>query len=430
MPEQTFASRLSLVGIVACILGLGLRLDAGSTWPSWRGPHRDGRVAGDTPWPTSLEDDTWQLSWQVELGPSYSGPIVGANRIFVTETVDNSHERVTALERSTGQVLWQSRWEGAMSVPSFARKNGSWIRSTPSYDGERLYVAGMRDVLTCLNTKTGTVLWRADFPELYGTALPSFGFVCSPLVLDDAVYVQAGGSFVSVNKFTGKPVWRSLVDGGGMGGSAFSSPVVAELGDRKQLLVQTRTRLAGVAPEDGEVLWSQDVPAFRGMNILTPTPLGNQIFTSTYGGGTFLYELKREGDSFSSEPVWKEEAQGYMSSPIVVGDYAYLHLRNKRMTCFAWKTGARKWTTSRRFGDYMSMVVQSDQILALDQGGELHLMRANPQEFELLGSRRVSNETTYSHLAVCDSQVIVRSLNSIASYHWKTESPSAKREKS
>ena len=54
-------------------------------WPQWRGPTRDSRVVG-TQWPDSLDKNHLELSWEVEQGPSYSGPIVVGNRVFTTET--------------------------------------------------------------------------------------------------------------------------------------------------------------------------------------------------------------------------------------------------------------------------------------------------------------------------------------------------------
>jgi outer membrane protein assembly factor BamB len=84
------------------------------------------------------------------------------------------------------------------------------------------------------------------------------------------VYVQAGAGFCKVNKQSGKVVWRVLTDGGGMFGSAFSSPVYRTLCGKPQLVVQTRMKLAGVEPESGKVLWSQDIPAMLGMNTRCP----------------------------------------------------------------------------------------------------------------------------------------------------------------
>lgn len=97
--------------------------------------------------------------------------------VFTTETREETDEVVYALDRKTGEERWQAKWKGAMKVPFFAASNGSWIRSTPAYDGERLYVAGMRDVLACFEAKSGNEIWRVDFVEKFGSSLPAFGFV-------------------------------------------------------------------------------------------------------------------------------------------------------------------------------------------------------------------------------------------------------------
>jgi hypothetical protein len=64
------------------------------------------------------------------------------------------------------------------------------------------------------------------------------------------------------------------------------------------------------------------------------------------------------------------------------------------------------------------MVAQGDRILALDQRGVLYLVRANPQAFELLDSRKISDQETWAHLAVCGDQLFVRELNAVAAYQW------------
>ncbi len=221
--------------IIACCLFVLLLVgqaspaaDTAETWPQWRGPNRDGFSPGPA-WPDSLGEDRLTRKWRVELGPGYPGPIVAKDRVFVAETENEKTEIVRALDRETGKEIWRASWPGAMSVPFMARRNGDWIRSTPAYDGESLYVAGMRDVLVCLDAQTGKERWRVDFVEKFKTPLPAFGFVCSPLVVGDHVYVQAGTGFCKVDKRTGEVVWRVLVDAGGMFGSAFSSPVYERL---------------------------------------------------------------------------------------------------------------------------------------------------------------------------------------------------------
>jgi outer membrane protein assembly factor BamB len=404
------------VGGATCVLAVFSVM--ASEWPQWRGPERDGQFRG-TPWPSSVGAEHLEQVWRVELEPSYSGPIVTADRVFTTETRDKKREVVTALDRVSGKVLWETGWEGAMSVPFFARSNGSWIRSTPAWDGEHLYVAGMRDVLVCLNGETGEVVWQKDFVKELDAPEPDFGFVCSPLVDGEDLYVQAGASFLKLDKRTGEIQWRALQDKGGMWGSVFSSPVMVELAGLRQLLVQTRNTLAGVDPVDGTVLWQQEVKAFRGMNILTPLVHGDVVFTSTYGGKTIGYRVERADGGFRVEEAWSYKAQGYMSTPVVVEGVAYEHLRSQRVVAIDLKSGTERWTSDESFGKYWSLVAQGDRILALDERGELILMRANPEQMEILDRRKIAEQDTWAHLAVVEDGLYVRELNALAAYRWR-----------
>jgi outer membrane protein assembly factor BamB len=389
-------------------------------WNQWRGPTRDGRVTGK-PWPDKLQGNVLQPLWRVaQLSPSYSGPIVSDTLVFTTETKDKTTEVVSAVDRQTGEARWRAEWPGAIAVPFFAKANGDWIRATPAYDGEFLYVAGMRDVLVCLEADTGREVWRLDFIKELGSPVPEFGFVSSPLVDGDALYVQAGASVVRIDKRTGKIAWRTLQDGGGMFGSAFSSPIVADLHGRRQLVVQTRQKLAGISPESGEVLWSQVVPSFRGMNILTPTVLGDAIFTSSYQNKSWLYSVALKQDTWSVSEAWNNKAQGYMSSPVVVDGYAYLHLGNERFTCIDLKSGERTWTSPPQ-GKYASLVVQEDRILALNEQGTLLLIKATPDKFELLDSRKVAEADTWAHLAIAGDELYIRELDALSAFRWSDE---------
>jgi len=391
---------------------------AAESWNQWRGPSRDGRTSGQS-WPGSLDEPSLHRRWRVPFGPAYSGPVMDADRVFTTETVDKKRERVTALKRSDGSVLWKRDWEGAMSVPFFARSNGDWIRATPALDGDTLYVAGMRDVLVALDTKDGSERWRLDFVQRFGSDLPTFGFVSSPLVDGDSVYVQAGGGVARLRKADGQVVWHGVKDGGGMMGSAFGSPVILTLAGRRQLVVQSRTRLVGVSLEDGSELWALPVESFRGMNILTPTQAGpDRLFTATYGGKTLGIDLKPEDGRLRAVPVWEFKAQGYMTSPIVHGGHAYLQLRSQRAMCIDVATGAEKWTTGESFGKYWSMVSHGDRILALDQRGELILFRATPEKFDVVSRRKVADSETWAHLAVDAGSLYLRELDGLSAWDW------------
>jgi outer membrane protein assembly factor BamB len=385
-------------------------------WPQWRGPARDGQATG-AKWPEHLNEQTLKKVWRVELGSSYSGPLIVGDVIFTTETKDAKTEAAIALDRKTGKQIWRTEWQDSMVVPFYAMANGSWIRATPAYDGERLYVAGMRDLLLCLDGKTGKELWRVDFVALMKSPEPAFGFVSSPLVDGDAVYVQAGASTVKVNKKSGEILWRTLKDEGGEEGSAFASPMIAELAGQRQLIVQTRRELNGVDLETGKVFWTQPVPNFRGMNVLTPLILGDSIFTSTYRNGAYLYKISREGQTWKVTQAWTNNAQGNISSPIAIDGFAYLYLQAERFACIDLKTGERPWT-SDRFGKYWSVIAQNDRILALDANGTLRLIKANAKQFELIDTLKIADAETWAHLAVSGEDVVIREQKALVVYRW------------
>lgn len=410
------AIALYLTSKVVTVIGF----DGNQEWSQWRGPNRDGQVAG-TAWPDRLTDNYLQQTWRVPLSPSYSGPIVSAEAIFVTETKDKTTEIVRALSRATGKELWKVEWPGAISVPFFAKRNGDWIRATPAFDGKSLYVAGMRDVLVSLDAKTGKENWRVDFTKEFSIAPPEFGLVCSPLLDGNALYIQAGNAAVKLDKRTGKVLWRALSNENGsiMNNGAFSSPVLATVAGQKQLIVQTREQLAGVDPETGKQLWIHNVPSFRGMNILTPVVFGDAIFTSSYQNKSWLYRISKGTTGFTVNQAWENNAQGYMSTPVVIDGHAYLHLGNQRFTCINLQTGERTWT-SQPFGKYASLVAQRDRILALDERGVLLLIKANPKQFELLSEKQVSEEETWAHLAIAGDELFIRELNAVTAWRWRT----------
>lgn len=409
---------LVVLALLIALPALHAQEPKAGTWLQWRGPNRDGFSPG-TDWPDRIAGNSLKVIWEFkELGESYSGPIVTADRVFTTETVNKKIERIRCLDRKTGKQIWAKEWQGSTTVPFFAARNGAWIRSTPACDSECIYVAGIRDVLVCLAIADGKELWRADFVKEFESPLPSFGFVCSPLLDESFVYVQAGNHFAKLDKKTGKVLWKTLKEGDAMMGSAFSSPVFAKLAGKEQIVVQTRTRLAGVDKATGSVLWEKKIPSFQGMNVLTPVVLGDSVFTSTYGGNTRLITASLDSADKGPAESWTLKYEGYMTTPVVIKDHAYLFGKDRRFICIDMKTGKERWRSDQRYGEYWNIVARNDKMLALDNSGKLLLIKANADKFELLDERQVSKAETWAHLAVVGDEVFIRDLFGLTAYRW------------
>lgn len=391
-------------------------LDLGATWRGWRGPERDGHAPGSE-WPEGF--GRLARSWRVPLEKSFTGPIVGADRVFDIASADNGQVILRALSRADGSELWRQTWNAPGSVPFFAQRSGDWVRSTPAYDGQTLYVGDMHEVLRAIDGATGAEIWRVDFPARYGTDIPPFGFASSPMIEGAFLYVQAANGLVKLRRDTGESLWHSSPSGESMmNAGAFSSPVMAKIGGVRQLVTFTRTALVGIDPANGAILWERSVPNFRGMNIVTPVVWKDAVLVSQYQNGTYLYPA---GAGAATAPAWHGKASGYMSTPIVIDEHAYVHLGNGRFTCIDLTTGEEKWRT-QSFGDYWSLVYRGDKILALDSDGVLRMIRANPERFELIDEIEVAAQPTWGHIGVTNDEVYIRELEGMTVMRWGTAS--------
>lgn len=380
-------------------------------WNQWRGPTRDGVWPGELP--KSLK--TLELAWEKPLGPSYSGPVSDGKVVYTTETVDQSFERVTAYDLETGEVKWTAQWEGAITVPPYAMANGSWIKSTPALAENSLVVLGMRDEVVCLEPATGKIRWQADLAARFNARRPPFGGVCSPLIDGEAVYVMAGGSTVKLSLADGSTIWRSLADEG-EDDDALSSPVIDTLDGKRQLVVQTRTRLCGVDLATGSLLWSARIEAYRNSNILTPSVSGNRVFTAAQRGRSHCFEIRAANGGWSCEEVWNQKTQAYMSSPVVDGKTVFMHSSNERLLALDLASGEILWT-SGPLGKYQSLVRNDEILLALKSDGELLSIELRRDDLVIIDKRKVS-EDSWAYLGVVDGGLLVRDLKALKVYRF------------
>ena len=106
-----------------------------------------------------------------------------------------------------------------------------------------------------------------------------------------------------------------------------------------------------------------------------------------------------------------------MSSPVVIDGHIYLHLRNQRFACINVESGEEVWIT-QPFGKYWSLITNGDEILALDERGELLLIRANPEAFELVERRRISEQPTWAHIGLSGGNIFIRELDGLVMLDW------------
>jgi len=106
--------------------------------------------------------------------------------------------------------------------------------------------------------------------------------------------------------------------------------------------------IAGIDPSQGRVLWRRVLDSYDQGCILAPIVSGEEIFTSTWASRTGHYLLTYRDKPFTISDGWKNKLVLNMSSPLVIGDVAYAHLKNGSLTCIDLRGEKINWISNRR----------------------------------------------------------------------------------
>jgi outer membrane protein assembly factor BamB len=347
------------IAILSAALGCALASPGplrADDWPQWGGPQRD-LVWRETGLVDALPPGELPRVWSQPILAGYAGPAVAAGRVFVADRdAEHNLERVLCFNAADGTPLWTRSYHaeyGKLGYPLGPR-------ATPTVDGDRVYMLGAVGHLKCLNASTGDVLWEKFLPGDFGTKLPTWGMAGAPLVDGDQLIVLAGGAggalLVSLDKLTGKELWRALDDEA----VGYCPPVMFTLGGKRQLIVWHPEAVSAIDPDNrGKLLWSVPFEVQAGMTISTPRQLGNRLFVTGFYCGPLMIDLGDDG--LTPNVLWRTDPgnnevknnsiHAVMCTPLVTADYVYGVGSYGDLRCLDAKTGELVWETRQPTGD-------------------------------------------------------------------------------
>lgn len=378
-------------------------------WTNFRGPNRDGRYDEMqilTTWPAA----GLQQLWKEPVGLGYASFTIADGRAYTIEQ-RRRQEVVAAYDINNGRQLWLQGWNA-----EYTDSTGDGPRTTPTWDDGRLYALGATGELRCLDAKTGAVSWGKNILSDNQAPNLSWAMAASPLVVDDKVIVVPGGSggksVVAYNKLTGAPVWRSQNDG-----AAYVSPMLVTLAGRRQILVVSASRVFGLNPQDGALLWSQTWDTDMGINVSQPIIVDkNRFFISSgYGKGASLVEVTAAGNSFTARSVWENiNMKNKFNSSVLHEGFVY-GLDEGILTCLDVNTGVRKWKGGR-YG-YGQVLLASGHLIVMSDTGELALVKASPAEYSEVARFAALEGKTWNYPALAGGRLFVRNATQMAAYN-------------
>jgi outer membrane protein assembly factor BamB len=406
---------IKLVTCLALILSslfVDAMAQANGDWPQWRGSNRDG-ISKETgllkEWPADGPPFLWKA---LGAGRGYSTMSIAKGRLY-TMGLRGDREYVIAFDIKNGKEVWATAHGNA-----FKNDRGDGPRGTPTVDGDRLYALGGNGDLSCLDAKTGRVIWTMNVLQKFGGSNTKWGISESPLIMGEKLLVNAGGpdaSIIALNKKDGSVIWKSQSDHAG-----YSSAIPIQVGGKTQVVFFTSKRAVGLDPANGNLLWEYSKPSNRTANAATPIARDNRVFISSdYGTGAGLIEIKTDEKGIAAQEVYfTRDMRNHHSSSVLIGDYLY-GFSSSILTAMRFDTGEVAWK-DRSVGKG-SLVYADGHLYCLSENGVVGLVEATPQGYKEKGRFKIPQDSlpTWSHPVVAGGRLYLRDQDTIYAFDIK-----------
>ena len=366
-PMLTFAFALPLCFSHAPSGAFDVRDD----WPQWGGPARNG-VSSESKWSSKGKDAPL---WKTQLGLGYSAVAVQAKRVFTLGyDAEMNLAVVYCLDANTGEELWTHTYPAKI----WDLYHGGGTLTTPTADGEYVYVSEREGWLHCLSAKNGEVVWAKHVTPEFQLDSPQWGFSASPVVLGDALILNYG-KVLAFDKKSGAPRWQSKKGYG----DAYSTPVEFALGGKPALAVFAGTGLVMLSPADGSELAFTPWETKYQVNAMSPVVLDQRLFISSgYGRGCALVDYS------GKEPkvAWENKDMCNQMSGCVAWKGHLFGFDEKVLKCLD-LAGKERWR-QRGLGQG-ALSIADGRLLVMTEDGELIVAEASGEGFKELSRRKV-----------------------------------------
>ncbi len=437
---------LSLIALTTVVLFVGSASSDPAHWPQWRGPFFNGVARTAAP----IEfGDTKNIKWKVEIpGRGFSTPVIWGDRIFLTTAVptgkvsqpapeqawnsaQNSGGRgqgrggpgggagageehkfvVMCLDRKTGKTLWERVARVATPHEGYHRQYGSFASNSPVTDGRYLYASFGSRGLYCYDFD-GKLVWEKDLGVRMKMRL-QFGEGSAPALYGNLLihpFDHEDGSFVvALDKRNGKEVWRAERDEG----SAWATPLVADLKGKKQVVVSASKKVRAYDPENGKLIWEC---AGLGSNVIPhPAQYNDTVLVMSGHRDPKLMAIRlgREGDLSGSDAIIWSQTRGlsYTPSPVLHDNKFYTLTDNGMLSCFNAASGEPYYHQQRLpnpDGFKASPVAAGDNLYTASESGVITVIKLG-EKFEVVATNTLTDQMFVASPVVAEGELFLRS---------------------
>lgn len=415
---------LQLAALTFAILLPAIRAE---DWTGFRGPQRNG-TSKETgllqQWPSEGPKLLWKAT---DLGHGYSSLAVVGEHFYTLGNEGMENEFVEARTAKDGKGAWKTAL-GKVGQ-NVAQANYAAARSTPTVDGEFLYVLGSDGELASVAVKDGKIRWHKSLRTDFDGHPGAWAYAESPLIDGDTLVATPGGAeatIVALNKNTGETIWKSSLPQAGA--AAFSSVIKFEVAGSRQYVQLLEKGLFGIEAKSGKPLWNYARPvSVYGANIPTPLAADDYIYVASAGTGGGAVKIVSKDGKFEAEEVYfTSKNPTAIGSVVRVGDYLYG--TSGAMICLELKTGKVVWE-ERALGP-ASLLYADNRIYLHGENGDIALVEASPEAYRQKGRftppdqpphTRGQMEKSWAYPALANGRLYIRDHNVLWCYDVKAK---------
>ena len=384
-------------------------------WPAWRGPAANG-ISRETNLPARWSK-TENITWKLDL-PEWSGStaIIWGEHIFLN-VAQGTDLHLWAVDRTKGQPIWKRH----LSAGNHQERKQNMSSPSPVTDGRHVWVMTGTGILKAFDFG-GKEIWTRDIQKDYGRFGLNWGYASSPLLHDDALFVQVlhgmktddPSYLLRIDKASGKTSWRVERPTKAIRESpdSYTTPALLRYGNTTEIVITGGDVVTGHDPATGKELWRADGlnptnnPAYR--IVASPFVFGEMIYAPTRERPLLALRAGGRGDITSSHRVFAFESGPDVPTPVTDGQYLYVVRDNGVMFCLDARTGKTIYGPERlKPGTYSgSPVLADNKIYVTNEDGVTMVVRAGPK-FEVVAENDFG-EYTLSSPAVSNGQLFIR----------------------
>jgi len=396
----TALRRFVLPGLLPFMSVIAATADpASDRWGQFRGPWTDGN---DVTRGLPQNEFGLAVAWTRELGSGYSNVSIADGKAVTMFTHDDL-DVVAAFDVASGKELW--RYElGAKYAGHDGSTDGPL--STPTIDGDAVFVLGPAGQFAALELADGVEKWRQDLTEA-NSSVPFYGYTSSPVVAGNLVIVATGGeghAITAYDRADGKVRWATGDDS-----VTYQTPMMLELSGHSLLVAITDRFLAGMDPTDGKILWHhQHTDGERTEGSAHVSPVDSERFLVKYQRGAKMYRASPGG----VEELWETNAfANTFALPVRVGDHFY-GFTGRFLTAASVETGEIAWRSRPPGGQGISLI---DGVLAVvAPNGDLVLIEPSSEGYIEKARVEALDAGDYAFPSFADSVFVLRNLSQMA----------------